>query len=252
MRPTRATRQPLQRRARGAEPGQQARLGRPALRNDGQTVTTSCAIVTGSCEVVLRAGRAVSGLLSLPDNWGRCSGTAAVDLGQRATWGDLIERPNPVCGQPSGWWERIDEVRSFDGGTHMGSDDREAEFTAYVQARQRRFVRFAYLLTGDPQAPRTSSRAPSPRSTASGTRSTDHPRPTCARPSSTSTTSWWRRTWRHKEVTGSDLITYADPPAPGRPVRRQRPARAHPQPARQAAGGDHPALLRGPHRGPDR
>lgn len=26
--------------------------------------------------------------------------------------------------------------------------------------------------------------------------------------------SWWRRAWRHKEVTGSHLITYADPAAP--------------------------------------
>ena len=34
----------------------------------------------------------------------------------------------------------------------MGTDEREADFTAYVRARQRHFVRFAYLLTGDPHS----------------------------------------------------------------------------------------------------
>ena len=96
----------------------------------------------------------------------------------------------------------------------MGSDDREAEFTAYVRARQRRFVRFAYLLTGDPHSAedlvqsafakvyrKWDSIHGSPDAYVRQTIINEH-------------NSWWRRTWRHKEVTGSDLITYADPPAP--------------------------------------
>lgn len=96
----------------------------------------------------------------------------------------------------------------------MGSDDREAEFTAYVRARQRRFVRFAYLLTGDPHSAedlvqsafakvyrKWDSIHGSPDAYVRQTIINEH-------------NSWWRRTWRHKEVTGSDLITYADPAAP--------------------------------------
>jgi DNA-directed RNA polymerase specialized sigma24 family protein len=40
----------------------------------------------------------------------------------------------------------------YDRGSHVGSPDREADFTAYVRARQASFARFAYLLTGDPHS----------------------------------------------------------------------------------------------------
>ena len=92
--------------------------------------------------------------------------------------------------------------------------EREADFTAYVLARQRRFVRFAYLLTGDPYEAedlvqsalakvyrRWESIQGSPDAYVRQTIINEHH-------------SWWRRTWRHREVTGSDLITYEDPAAP--------------------------------------
>ena len=96
----------------------------------------------------------------------------------------------------------------------MGITDRESEFTAYVLARQRRFVRFGYLLTGDPYEAedlvqsalakvyrKWDSIEGSPDAYVRQTIINEH-------------RSWWRRTWRHKEVTGSDLITYEDPAAP--------------------------------------
>ncbi len=96
----------------------------------------------------------------------------------------------------------------------MGTDEREADFTDYVRARQLHFVRFAYLLTGDPHSAedlvqsafakvyrKWDSIHGSPDAYVRQTMINEH-------------NSWWRRTWRHKEVTGSDLVTYADPPAP--------------------------------------
>jgi len=96
----------------------------------------------------------------------------------------------------------------------METADREADFTAYVRARQRHFVRFAYLLTGDPHSAEDLVQSAfakvyrkwgnihgSPDAYVRQTIINEHH-------------SWWRRTWRHREVTGSDLITYADPPAP--------------------------------------
>ena len=96
----------------------------------------------------------------------------------------------------------------------MGTDEREADFTDYVRARQRHFARFAYLLTGDPHSAedlvqsafakvyrKWDSIHGSPDAYVRQTIINEH-------------NSWWRRTWRHKEVTGSDLITYTDPPAP--------------------------------------
>lgn len=96
----------------------------------------------------------------------------------------------------------------------MGETDREADFTAYVHARQRRFVRFAYLLTGDPYEAEDlvqSALAKVYRKWATIQGSPDaYVRQTIINEHH----SWWRRTWRHREVTGSDLITYEDPAAP--------------------------------------
>lgn len=96
----------------------------------------------------------------------------------------------------------------------MGNPEREADFTAYVQARQRHLARFAYLLTGDVHSAEDLVQSAlakvyrkwdtihgSPEAYVRQTMVHEH-------------ASWWRRTWRHREVTGSDLITYADPPAP--------------------------------------
>lgn len=101
-----------------------------------------------------------------------------------------------------------------DQGKIVGNADRETEFTAYVLARQRHFVRFAYLLTGDPHSAedlvqsalakvyrRWLSLHGSPDAYVRQVIVNEH-------------RSWWRRTWRHREVTGSDLITFIDPPAP--------------------------------------
>ncbi|KGN31005.1 RNA polymerase subunit sigma-70 [Knoellia sinensis KCTC 19936] len=95
----------------------------------------------------------------------------------------------------------------------MSDSDLDADFTAYVRARQSTLVRFAYLLTGDAQEAedlvqsalanvyrRWSTIDGSPDAYVRRTMVNEHH-------------SWWRRAWRHREVTGSDLVEYQQPAA---------------------------------------
>lgn len=95
-----------------------------------------------------------------------------------------------------------------------GQDGRDAEFTAYVRARQRHFVRFAYLLTGDPHSAedlvqsafakvyrRWSSITGSPDAYVRTSIVNEH-------------RSWWRRAWPRQEITNSELVSHLDPVAP--------------------------------------
>jgi RNA polymerase sigma-70 factor (sigma-E family) len=96
----------------------------------------------------------------------------------------------------------------------VGNTDREADFTAYVLARQRHFARFAYLLTGDPHSAEDLVQTALAKVYRRWDRIEGAPDAYVRRVIINEHNSWWRRTWRHREVTGSDLITYADPPAP--------------------------------------
>lgn len=96
----------------------------------------------------------------------------------------------------------------------MGNEESEADFSAYVLARQRRLVRFAYLLTGDPHEAEDLVQAAllkvyrrwhAIHGSADGYVRTaiinEH-------------NSWWRRPGRRREVASSDLVTYSNPVAP--------------------------------------
>lgn len=96
----------------------------------------------------------------------------------------------------------------------MGSPDRELDFTAYVSARQRHFVRFAYLLTGDPYSAEDLVQSAFAKVYRRWDAIHGSPDAYVRQAIVNEHRSWWRRTWRHREVTGSDLITYAEPVAP--------------------------------------
>ena len=95
----------------------------------------------------------------------------------------------------------------------MGNIDREADFSAYVRARQKTFARFAYLLTGDPYSAEDLVQSALAKVYAkwdhiSGLESPDaYVRKIMVNEH----TTWWRRTWRHRERTDSELIRVMDP-----------------------------------------
>jgi RNA polymerase sigma-70 factor (sigma-E family) len=104
--------------------------------------------------------------------------------------------------------------RRYEDADMGDQPDRDADFTAYVRARQRHFVRFAFLLTGDAHSAedlvqsafasvyrRWSSITGSPDAYVRTAIVNEH-------------RSWWRRAWRHKEVTDSDLVAHREPVAP--------------------------------------
>jgi RNA polymerase sigma-70 factor (sigma-E family) len=93
----------------------------------------------------------------------------------------------------------------------VGTIEREADFTAYVRARQRHFVRFAYLLTNDPHSAEDLVQSAFAKVYRKWDSIQDSPDAYVRRTIINEHHSWWRRTWRHKEVTGSDLITFANP-----------------------------------------
>jgi len=95
----------------------------------------------------------------------------------------------------------------------MGTVERDADFTTYVRARQRHFVRFAYLLTGDPYSAEDLVQSAFAKVYRRWDTINGSPDAYVRRVIVNEHHTWWRRTWRHKEVTGSDLITYADPVA---------------------------------------
>ena len=97
----------------------------------------------------------------------------------------------------------------------MGDTEREADFSAYVRARQGSLARFAYLLTGDPHSAQDLLQS----SLAKVYARWDHistvesPDAYVRKVMVNEHTTWWRRAWRHRERTDSELIRVLDPAA---------------------------------------
>ena len=98
----------------------------------------------------------------------------------------------------------------------MGEDEREADFSAFVRARQGSLARFAYLLTGDANSAEDLLQA----SLAKVYGRWDHvsaahsPDAYVRKVMVNEHTTWWRRAWRHRERTDSELIRVLDPAGP--------------------------------------
>ena len=97
----------------------------------------------------------------------------------------------------------------------MGNIEREADFSAYVRARQKAFARFAYLLTGDPHSAEDLVQSALAKVYARG-----HQTPRVGAPDAsvrrflvTAHPRGGPRRWRHRERTDSELIRVIDPPA---------------------------------------
>ena len=97
----------------------------------------------------------------------------------------------------------------------MASTGREADFTAYVQAKQRSFARFAYLLTGDPHSAEdlVQSALAKVYGRWEHVHAIESPDAYVRKVMVNEHTSWWRRQWRHRERTDSELIRVLDPAA---------------------------------------
>jgi RNA polymerase sigma-70 factor (sigma-E family) len=96
------------------------------------------------------------------------------------------------------------------------STEREADFTAWVRARQKSFARFAYLLTGDPYSAEDLVQAALAKTYAhwDRVRGVGAPEAYVRKIMVNEHTTWWRRAWRRRERTDSELIRVLDPPAP--------------------------------------
>ncbi|MGN6752229.1 MAG: SigE family RNA polymerase sigma factor [Intrasporangium sp.] len=94
------------------------------------------------------------------------------------------------------------------------TEDRDADFTAYVRARQRHFVRFAFLLTGDPHSAEDLVQSAFARVYRKWSSITGSPDAYVRTVIVNEHRSWWRRTWRHREVTSSELVAHQEPVAP--------------------------------------
>jgi len=97
----------------------------------------------------------------------------------------------------------------------VGDQEVRGDFAAYVRARQRAFVRFAWLLTGDAYEAEDLVQS----AFAKVYRRWDHiqgsPDAYVRRSIVNEHASWWRRTWRHREVVDGPLVELLDPPAGG-------------------------------------
>ena len=102
----------------------------------------------------------------------------------------------------------------------MGSPDREADFTAYVRARQASFARFAYLLTGDPHSAQdlVQSALAKVYGKWDHISTVDSPDAYVRKVMVNEHTTWWRRQWRHRERTDSELIRVLEPAAAAQPT----------------------------------
>lgn len=100
-------------------------------------------------------------------------------------------------------------------GMSVGNTEREVDFSAYVRARQTSLARFAYLLTGDPHSAEDLVQS----SLAKVYGKWDHistvesPDAYVRKVMVNEHTTWWRRAWRHRERTDSELIRVMDPAA---------------------------------------
>lgn len=94
----------------------------------------------------------------------------------------------------------------------MGNADREADFSAYLLARQRALIRFAYLLTGNPHEAEDVVQAALLKVYRRwGT--IESPDSYVRRAIVNEYRSWWRRPSRRREVTSTDLVTFIGPAA---------------------------------------
>lgn len=102
----------------------------------------------------------------------------------------------------------------------MVGADRDRDFTAYVQARQRALARFAYLLTGDPHSAEDLLQSSLAKVYRNWDRicAVEAPDAYVRRLMVNEHTSWWRRQWRHREISGSPLIEVIDPAVPTAPA----------------------------------
>ncbi|TQM61901.1 RNA polymerase sigma-70 factor (sigma-E family) [Humibacillus xanthopallidus] len=108
----------------------------------------------------------------------------------------------------------------YDRGSHVGSPEREADFTAYVRARQASFARFAYLLTGDPHSAQdlVQSALAKVYGRWEHISTVDSPDAYVRKVMVNEHTTWWRRQWRHRERTDSELIRVHEPAAATQPT----------------------------------
>ena len=98
----------------------------------------------------------------------------------------------------------------------MAAAELEADFSAWVRARQGTFARFAYLLTGDAYSAEDLVQSALAKAYAHWDRisEVEAPEAYVRKIMVNEHTSWWRRQWRHRERTDSELIRVMDPPAP--------------------------------------
>lgn len=99
----------------------------------------------------------------------------------------------------------------------MGASAVDEEFTAYVRGRQRQLVRFAYLLTGDAHAAEDLVQSALAKVYRRWHAIQTTPDAYVRRAIVNEHTSWWRRTWRHRETVSSPLVQVAERPATAGP-----------------------------------
>jgi RNA polymerase sigma-70 factor (sigma-E family) len=95
----------------------------------------------------------------------------------------------------------------------VGDEAVRDDFAAYVHARQRAFVRFAYLLTGDAHEAEDLVQSAFAKVYRRWDSIHGFPDAYVRRTIVNEHASWWRRTWRHREVVDSRLVEVLDPAA---------------------------------------
>ena len=95
----------------------------------------------------------------------------------------------------------------------MGETERDADFAAYVQARQRRLVRFAYLLTGDAHEAEDLVQSALLKVYRRWHAVHGSPDAYVRRAIVNEHNSSWRRPARRREVADSDLVSFTNPAA---------------------------------------
>ena len=92
----------------------------------------------------------------------------------------------------------------------MGNEVVGSDFAAYVHARQRAFVRFAYLLTGDAHEAEDLVQSAFAKVYRRWDDIHGFPDAYVRRTIINEHASWWRRTWRHREVVDGPLVEVLD------------------------------------------
>jgi RNA polymerase sigma-70 factor (sigma-E family) len=94
----------------------------------------------------------------------------------------------------------------------MGDEGVHGDFAVYVRARQRAFVRFAYLLTGDPHEAEDLVQSAFAKVYRRWDAIQGFPDAYVRRTIINENASRWRRAWRHREVVDSPLVEALEPP----------------------------------------